>query len=112
MALTRRALLATVPVALLSPRFVRATTITDDVKRLVVAPDKVHRVFPAGPEAAILLYTLAPQMLLGWTKANTPHASAYLLENICRRPDLGHLAAAQVVYRPAINPGGSAGLSH
>ena len=92
MALTRRALLRTAPAALLRPCLSRAATITDDVKRAVTTPDKVHHVFPAGPEAAILLYTLAPQMLMGWTKPNTPRACTYLLENICRRPDLGHLA--------------------
>ncbi|HZQ12992.1 MAG TPA: ABC transporter substrate-binding protein [Pseudolabrys sp.] len=92
MPLTRRILLTGVSAALLAPRMARAATITDDVKRTVTAPDKVHHVFPAGPEAAILLYTLAPQMLLGWPYANSAQACAYLLVNICRRPELGHLA--------------------
>jgi iron complex transport system substrate-binding protein len=92
MPLTRRSFMTTAPAVLLAPSLTRAATITDDVKRAVTTPEKVHRVFPAGPEAAILIYTIAPQMLLGWTKANTAQSCAYLLENICRRPSLGHLA--------------------
>jgi iron complex transport system substrate-binding protein len=34
----------------------------------------VHHVFPAGLPAAILLYTLAPERLLGWPGANPPEA--------------------------------------
>ena len=41
-------------------------------------PANVHRVFPAGLPAAILLYTLAPELLLGWPRANPPEACAYL----------------------------------
>jgi len=92
MPLTRRALLTAASATLLASRVTRAATITDDVKRIVTAPDKVHHVFPAGPEAAILLYTMAPQMLLGWPYANTPAACAYMLAAICQRPTVGHLA--------------------
>ena len=44
--------------------------VTDGAGRRVAAPRKVERVFPAGPPAAILLYTLAPQTLIGWPRAN------------------------------------------
>ncbi len=92
MPLTRRTFLAIASGTLLAPQITRAVTITDDAKRNVTVPGKVHRVFPAGLEAAILLYTLAPDRLLGWPQANTPQACAYMLANICHRPEVGHLA--------------------
>jgi iron complex transport system substrate-binding protein len=58
--------------SLLAPRAARAATVTDAAGRAVTIPDKVTRVFPAGPPAAILLYTLAPDLLLGWPRANRP----------------------------------------
>jgi iron complex transport system substrate-binding protein len=54
-------------------------------------PEKTARVFPAGPPAAILLYTLAPDLLLGWPRANRPEECAYMLPEICRRPEVGRI---------------------
>ena len=47
--------------------------------------------FPAGPPAAILLYTLAPDLLLGWPRANRPEECAYMLPDVCARPEVGRL---------------------
>lgn len=93
MPLTRRALLATTSAALVMPRFARAQTIVDDAGRSIAIPDKVHHVFPAGLPAAILLYTLAPERLLGWPGVNPPEACAYLTAETCGKPALGHLAS-------------------
>jgi iron complex transport system substrate-binding protein len=57
----------------------------------VPIPGKVERVFPAGPPAAILLYTLAPDLLLGWPRANRAEECAFMLPDICRRPEVGRL---------------------
>ena len=54
-------------------------------------PAKVTRVFPAGPPAAILLYTLAPELLIGWPRANRPEECAYMLPEICTRPEIGRI---------------------
>ena len=54
-------------------------------------PDKVTRVFPAGPPAAILLYTLAPDLLLGWPRANRPEECVYMLPDICAKPEVGRI---------------------
>jgi len=91
MPLTRRALLATASAALLAPRMARADTVTDDSGRALPVPAKVQRVFPAGPPAAILLYTLAPELLLGWPRANRPEECAYMLPDICARPEIGRI---------------------
>jgi iron complex transport system substrate-binding protein len=91
MRLDRRALIAGLAAAVATPRLARAATVTDAAGRTVPVPDKVARVFPAGPPAAILLYTLAPDILLGWPRANRPEECAYLLPDICGRPEVGRI---------------------
>ena len=51
----------------------------------------VARVFPAGPPAAILLYTLAPELLLGWPRAIRPSEKPYLLPRAADLPEVGRL---------------------
>ena len=63
----------------------------DAAGRSVPVPAKVTRVFPAGPPAAILLYTLAPDLLIGWPRANRPEECAYMLPEICTRPEVGRI---------------------
>ena len=65
--------------------------VTDATGRALSAPEKVARVFPAGPPAAILLYTLAPDLLLGWPRANRPEECAYMLPDVCTRPEVGRI---------------------
>jgi iron complex transport system substrate-binding protein len=91
MTLDRRSVLAGMSAALLAPRFARAQTIADGAGRQVQIPGKVTRVFPAGPPAAILLYTLAPDLLLGWPRANRGPELEFLLPDIGRRPEVGRL---------------------
>jgi iron complex transport system substrate-binding protein len=91
MSLTRRTLLATASAALLAPRLSRAAGVTDATGRTLQVPAKVERVFPAGPPAAILLYTLAPELLLGWPRANRPEECAYMLPDVCARPEVGRI---------------------
>jgi iron complex transport system substrate-binding protein len=91
MLLTRRTLLTAASAALLTPRGAHAATVTDATGRTLPVPAKVERVFPAGPPAAILLYTLAPDLLLGWPRANRPEECAYMLPDICARPEVGRV---------------------
>ena len=72
MSLNRRTLVAGLSAAILAPHAVRAATVTDGAGRPVPVPERVERVFPAGPPAAIFLYTLAPELLIGWPRANRP----------------------------------------
>jgi iron complex transport system substrate-binding protein len=87
----RRSLIAGLSAALIAPREASAQTIKDAAGRSVPVPAKVTRVFPAGPPAAILLYTLAPDMLIGWPRANRPEECAYMLPEICTRPEVGRI---------------------
>lgn len=90
MSLTRRTLLAASTMLLASPA-ARADSVTDAAGRTIKIPETVTRVFPAGPPAAILLYTLAPDLLLGWPRANREEECAFLLREICARPEVGRL---------------------
>ena len=88
----RRALLAGLSAAaLIGPRRAFAATVRDAAGRAVPIPAKVARVFPAGPPAAILLYTLAPELLIGWPRANRAEECAYMLPDICARPEVGRI---------------------
>jgi iron complex transport system substrate-binding protein len=87
----RRTLIAGLAAASIAPRSAAAETMKDAAGRTVPVPAKVSRVFPAGPPAAILLYTLAPEMLIGWPRANRPEECAYMLPDICTRPEVGRI---------------------
>src|SRR4029079_4854458 len=91
MTLARRTLLAAGAATLFVPRPARAATVTDATGRALAVPGKVARVFPAGPPAAILLYTLAPDLLLGWPRANRPEECVYMLPDVCTRPEVGRI---------------------
>src|SRR5215831_12641736 len=90
MSLTRRAVLAA-SAMLLVPSAARANIVTDAAGRAIQIPDTVGRVFPAGSPAAIMLYTLAPDLLLGWPRANRAEECAFLLPEVCTRPEVGRL---------------------
>jgi len=89
--LDRCALMLAVSAALLAARRARAATVTDGAGRAVPVPARVERVFPAGPPAAILLYTLAPDCLIGWPRANSPAEREFLLADIGARPEVGRI---------------------
>ncbi|WP_229266909.1 iron ABC transporter substrate-binding protein [Leptospira sp. severe_002] len=91
MHLDRRALLSGLSTTLLMPRLARAATVTDATGRAIEIPAKVARVFPAGPPAAILLYTLAPDLLIGWPRANRAEECAFMIPDVCTRPEVGRI---------------------
>ena len=89
--LDRRAVVAGLSASLLLPRGARAASVTDGAGRTVAVPARVERVFPAGPPAAIMLYTVAPDLLLGWPRANRPEEREFLLPDIGGRPEVGRI---------------------
>jgi iron complex transport system substrate-binding protein len=91
MKIERRSLLAGLSATLLAPRLARAASVTDSVGRTITIPDKVERVFAAGPPAAILLYTFAPELLLGWTRSLEPTQCEFLGAGACDKPEVGRL---------------------
>ncbi len=87
----RRALLTGLAALAACPRLAQAATVRDGAGRDVAVPATVMRVFPAGPPAAIQLYTLAPDLLLGWPRANRPEEREFLLPGIGDRPEIGRI---------------------
>lgn len=85
------ALLAGVVLLLLASAPSLARTITDSAGRLVDVPDKISRVAAAGPPAAVLLYVLAPQDMIGWVQAPGGDAKPFLLPAVRDLPELGRL---------------------
>jgi iron complex transport system substrate-binding protein len=73
------------------PRGAWAAVVRDGAGREIAIPARVERVFPAGPPAAIQLYTLAPDLLLGWPRANGPEELPFLLPDIGNKPQIGRI---------------------
>jgi len=85
-----RAVLALV-LSVLVAASAEARTITDSAGRKVEVPDKVERVFAAGPPASILLYMLAPEKMTGWPNPPTPEERLYIAPAYRDLPALGRL---------------------
>jgi iron complex transport system substrate-binding protein len=91
MRLDRRSLLAGLGATALLPRTAHAQEVRDAAGQRIAVPEKVVRVFPAGPPAAIMLYTLAPDLLLGWPRANRPEEREFLLPDVGALPEIGRI---------------------
>jgi len=74
-----------------APRLAHAAKVKDSSGRVIETPEKVTRIFPAGPPAAILLYTLAPDLMLGWTRAPSPAEREFLTPQAGALPELGRI---------------------
>ncbi|MDA7947581.1 MAG: iron ABC transporter substrate-binding protein [Hyphomicrobiaceae bacterium] len=77
--------------ALLMAQPVMAGTITDSAGRTVEVPDKITRLYASGPPAAVIVYALAPDMLIGWPRAFTEAELAYIPEAFRGLPEVGRL---------------------
>lgn len=67
------------------------TRVVDGAGRPVAVRGPVRVIVPAGGPASILLYTLAPDLLAGWPRANRAEELPFLLPGIGARPELGRL---------------------
>ncbi len=74
-----------------SPAAGPSRAFVDSAGRRIDVPTKIERVFAAGPPASIILYTLAPEKLLGWNRSPLPQEQAYMPERYARLPELGRL---------------------
>lgn len=90
--MTRLALfLLTLAVAWAAGPAVQARSITDSAGRVVALPETVTRVFAAGPPAAIVVYALKPDALLGWPRALRAVERPYIAEAYRDLPETGRL---------------------
>ncbi|MGD9953246.1 MAG: iron ABC transporter substrate-binding protein [Burkholderiales bacterium] len=63
----------------------------DSAGRYVVVPERVGRVYAAGPPASILVYAINPDKLIGWTRAMRPDEARFFPEKYASLPELGRL---------------------
>ncbi|MGE0099558.1 MAG: iron ABC transporter substrate-binding protein [Hydrogenophaga sp.] len=89
--LSRRDLLIAAAGGTVLPVLAQGRSVADSANRRVNVPARVQRIFPAGPPAAIWLYTLAPDALIGWPRANRAAEREFLLPGIGDRPEVGRL---------------------
>lgn len=91
----RRALRAFVLSATLASACVVAAaserTFVDSTGRHITVPTRIERVYAAGPPAAIILYTLAPDKLIGWNRAPRATEKALMPPRYAELPTLGRL---------------------
>ncbi len=65
-----------------------ARVVTDATGRQVEIPDRVERIYPAGSPAAVLLYTLVPEKMLGWPHHPAAAAQPFLKSPYGELPEL------------------------
>lgn len=75
----------------IGPAAAQQRTVRDASGRRIAVPVQVNRVFAAGAPAAITLYTLAPERLLGWTGPLSEEEKAFLPPRYASLPVLGRL---------------------
>jgi len=69
----------------------RAVDFVDSAERYVVLPDRIGRVMAADQSAAVLVFVLAPEKLVGWSRPLTREQRAYLPAKFARLPVAGQL---------------------
>jgi len=68
-----------------------AREFTDDAGRKVALPDRITRVYAAGPPASVLVLALAPDKLIGWTRRFRDDESQWVPKKYADLPELGRL---------------------
>jgi iron complex transport system substrate-binding protein len=69
----------------------QARSVTDAAGRKVDVPERIERVFAAGPPASILLYMLAPEKMTGWPNPPTAEERPFIAPQYRDLPTLGRL---------------------
>jgi iron complex transport system substrate-binding protein len=83
----------------------RAADFVDSAERYVALPNQIGRVMAADQSAAVLVYVLAPEKLIGWSRPLSREQRAYIPATFARLPIVGQLsgpaptAAADAVAR-------------
>ena len=73
------------------PALAQERVFTDGAGRQVKVPAHIERVFAAGDPAAITVFTLAPEMLLGWASPLREEQKPFLPPSAVALPVLGRL---------------------
>jgi iron complex transport system substrate-binding protein len=90
--LNRRSMLGLLgATALVRPSWAAPRTLVDSVGRNLVVPERATRILAAGPPAAILVYAMAPEAMLGWVGPPADDAKPFLLPSARDLPATGRL---------------------
>jgi len=92
--LKRRELLASAALAWLWPGVAASQArrvFVDSAGRRVELPERVDRIYAAGPPASILVYAIAPDKLIGWTSAWREAERPFIARRYADLPTLGRL---------------------
>jgi iron complex transport system substrate-binding protein len=109
----RTAWIAVLILSLLPAVCGRAAEFVDSAGRRVTLPDRIDRVMPADQAAAVLIFVLAPNKLIGWSEPLSWAQRAYLPAKYRRLPVVGEGAGATaaaeygadlVVYSGLVTP--------
>ena len=65
--------------------------VVDATGREIRPPAKVERVYAAGPPASMLVFAIAPDKLLGWTRAFRANEAQFVEPRYAALPELGRL---------------------
>jgi iron complex transport system substrate-binding protein len=91
MDLDRRTVLAGLASFATSPARAQARVVTDSGGRQVRLPERIARVFAAGPPASVLLAMLAPDMMTGWVRPPRAAEKPFLPPALRDLPETGRL---------------------
>ena len=67
------------------------SSVIDATGREVRPRAKVERVYAAGPPASVLVFAIAPDKLVGWTRGMRPNEAQFFDERYANLPELGRL---------------------
>jgi iron complex transport system substrate-binding protein len=90
---------------LLSGTVLAQTAVVDATGREIRPPARVERVYAAGPPASLLVFAIAPDKLVGWTRAMRANEAPFFPDRYAQLPELGRLtgrgntASVEVVLR-------------
>jgi iron complex transport system substrate-binding protein len=88
----RRDALALLGASLLArPALAQSRTIVDSAGRKVTLPERINRVFVAGPPASVLAYALARDAMVGWIRTPSPAEKEFLAAPARDLPETGRL---------------------
>jgi len=77
---------------LMSPAFCASQVPALDASgREIRPPVKVERVYAAGPPASLLVFAIAPDKLVGWTRAMRANEAPFFPDRYAQLPELGRL---------------------
>ena len=78
-----------IAVMLLAAASVSAVPFTDSLGRTVELPDRIERIVPSGNLAQMVLYSLAPERIAGWSSKLSGSAEEYFIQDTVTLPVFG-----------------------